>query len=71
MRIKFSFTQTWTESLCFLGLLVARHPKGLGLSLGCLLALNLLGTLLAPFVSLRARTWLSKGRGGWVSRSLF
>lgn len=71
MRIKFSFTQTWTESLCFLGLLVARHPKGLGLSLGCLLALNLLGTLLAPFISPRARTRLSKGRGGWVSGSLF
>ena len=71
MRIKFSFAQTWTESLCFPGLLVARHPTGLGLSLGCLLALDLSGTLQAPFVSLRARTWLSKGLGGWASRSLF
>ena len=71
MRIKFSFAQTWTESLCFLGLLVARHPKGLGLSLGCLLALDLSGTVLVPFVSLRVRTWLSKGLGGWVSGSLF
>ena len=37
MHIKSSFAQTWTDSLWFLGLLIARHPQGLGLSLGCLL----------------------------------
>lgn len=59
MRIKFCFAQTWTESLCFLELLVARHPQGLG----CLLTLDLSGTLLAPCVSPRARTWLSREQG--------
>lgn len=41
MHTKSCCPQTWTESLRFLGLLVARHPQGLGLSLRLALALGL------------------------------
>lgn len=40
MHIKFCCSLTWTKSLCFLGLLVARQPQGLGLCLRLDLALD-------------------------------
>lgn len=62
MHIKFCRAQTWTESLCFSGLLVARHPQGLGLCLRLGLILDLSGDHPGS-VSPRARTWLSTEQG--------